>query len=74
MNIKENDIIYYKDDLELAIKDIENGDILIEVETTSNYDTVDKLKKEILKLQLPIQPNQYFIKKAEIELEKILNS
>ena len=73
MNIKENDTVYSKDNFELAIKDIVNGDILIEVETDSNYDTIDKLKLEVEKLKLPIAPNQYFIKKAEIELEKVLN-
>ncbi len=73
MNIKENDVVYYKDNLELAIKDIEGGDILIEVETNSHYNTIDKLKDAISKLDLPVQNNQYFIKKAEIELSKILN-
>ena len=31
MNIKESDIVYGKEDFEIAIKDIENGDNLIEV-------------------------------------------
>lgn len=74
MNIKEDDLIYSKDSLELAIKDIKNGDILIEVETepNSNFDTIDKLKNAIIKLEIPIEANQFFVKKAEIELNKIL--
>lgn len=75
MNIKEDNIIYFKDNLELAIKDIRNGDILIEIETVPNsdLDTIDKLKKAITNLEIPIVPNEFFIKKAEIELDKILN-
>lgn len=75
MNIKEDNIIYFKDNLELAIKDIKNGDILIEIETVpnSNLDTIDKLKNAITNLEIPILPNEFFIKKAEIELNKILN-
>lgn len=74
MNIKEDNIIYFKDDLELAIKDIKNGDILIEIETkpNSNFDTIYKLKNAITDLEIPIVPNEFFIKKAEIELNKIL--
>lgn len=75
MNIKEYNIIYSKNKLELAIKEVINGDILIEVETEPNteFNTIDKLKTTISNLELPILPNQFFIKKAEIELNKILN-
>ena len=74
MNIKENDIIYFKDGFELAIKYIEKGDILIEVETEPNteWDTIEKTKDIISRINLPIEKNQYFVKKAEIELNKIL--
>ena len=40
MNIKESDIIYYKDKLELAIKFIENSNTLIEIETDDNFKTI----------------------------------
>ena len=75
MNIKEDNIVYYKNNLELAIKDIQGGDILIEIETISdsNLDTIEKLKNAINELEIPIVPNQFFIKKAEIELNKVLN-
>ena len=72
INIKENDIVYEKDDLHIAIKDIENGDKLIEVEENKKYDCVDKLIDELKKLKLPIYSIDYFVKKAEIELRKIL--
>ena len=74
MNIKENDIIYYKNNFELAIKYIEKGDILIEIETEPNtkWDTVENIKSIISEINLPIEKDNYFIKKAEIELNKIL--
>lgn len=75
MKIKENDIVYEKDGFELAIKDIENGDKLVEIETVegnSEIDSIDKIKQKINELQIPIDTNDYFIKKAEIELAKIL--
>ena len=75
MNIKERDIVYGKEDFEIAIKDIENGDNLIEVETVSNndnIDTIEKLKTQIINLQIPVDTSNFFIKKAEIELDKII--
>ena len=74
MNIKENDVVYYKDNLELALKFVKNGDILIEIETEENTDwnTIEKIKEIIDQLNLPIEKNNYFVKKAEIELNKIL--
>lgn len=75
MRIKENDIVYEKEGLKIAIKDILNGDKLIEIETVEkdeNLNTVDKLKQQVNELNIPIDITDYFVKKAEIELEKIL--
>ena len=74
MNIKEHDVIYYKNKFELALKYIENSDILIEIETESNteWDTIEKIKNIISKINIPIEKDNYFIKKAENELNKIL--
>ena len=72
MNIKESDIIYYKDKLELAIKFIENSNTLIEIETDDNFKTIDELKKLVTELEIPIEKGNYFVKKAEDELNKIL--
>ena len=75
MNIIESDIVYGKEDFEIAIKDIENGDNLIEVETVSNndnIDTIEKLKTQIINLQIPVDTSNFFVKKAEIELDKII--
>ena len=73
LHIKENDIVYKKDNLEIAIKDIENGDNLLEIETTEGdfeLDTIDKIIKKLDSLDLPVDTSNYFVKKAEIELNK----
>lgn len=74
MNIKENDIVYSKNGLELALKFINNGEILIEIETEPNteWDTIEKIKNIISTLELPIEKDKYFVKKAENELNRIL--
>ena len=56
------------------MKFIENGDFLIEIETEENteWNTIDKIIKIIEELELPIEKNNYFIKKAENTLNKLL--
>ena len=76
MNIVENDIVYGKDDFQIAIKDIKNGNKLIEVETVANnnkINTIEKIKKQIIDLEIPIDTKNFFVKKAEIELDKLMN-
>ena len=72
MNIIEDDVVYEKEGFEIAVKDIKNGDNLIEIETTDNdeLDTIEKLIKKVNELEIPIYTDNYFVKKAEVELEK----
>lgn len=75
MNVKENDLVYGKDGFELAIKNIQNGEKLIEIETVENNEelnTIEKLKSKVVSIEIPIYTDNYFVKKAEIELNKIL--
>lgn len=75
MKIREDDIVYGKEDLNIAIKTLEDGNILLEVETIENnnsLNTIDKLKQKIIELDLPIDKSDFFVKKAEIKLKKIL--
>ena len=74
MNIKEEDIVYEKDSFELSIKNVINGDNLIEVETDDKYNTIEKLIEKINEINIPISTDNYFVKKAEVELEKILTN
>ena len=73
MNTKESDVIYYKNNIELALKFIENSDTLIEIETNDDFDKLDKLKKLIDTIEISIEKGNYFVKKAEDKLNKILN-
>ncbi len=74
MNIKENDVVYEKDGFQLAVKNIKDGDNLIEIETEENdeIDTIEKLIQKVNKMGILVYTDDYFVKKAEIELEKIL--
>ena len=75
MDIKENGTIFTNGRFDIQVKDIINGDKLIEVELIEDnkrFDTINKLKNEINKLNLPIDTSNYFVKKAEIELAKVL--
>lgn len=72
MNIIEDDIIYYNDKIELAIKDVYNGDLLIETETNKNITTIEELKKIIERLEILFEKDNYFVKKAEETLDRIL--
>ena len=72
MNIIEDDIIYYNDNIELAIKDVYNGELLIEIETNKNITTIEELKEIIEKLEIPFEKENYFVKKAEERLRGIL--
>lgn len=75
MTIKEKAVVYGKGELKLAIKEIEDSDNLIEIETVEGnpeLDTTEKLKEKINELQIPINTNDYFVKKAEMKLKKII--
>ena len=74
MNIKENNIVYGKEGLNIALKDIEDGEKLIEietVETNEDLNTVEKLKEKLNELKLPLDTKDYFIKKAEMKVKQI---
>lgn len=74
MSIKEKDKVYKKGNIEFAIKDIENGEKLIEMETknTIGLRNINELKQTISEMDIPIETDDYFIKKAEIELRKVM--
>lgn len=72
MTIIEDDIVYEKDGFKLAVKNIKEGDNLIEIEENERYNTIEKLIQKVDELEIPIYTDNYFVKKAEIELDKIL--
>ena len=79
--IKINDhmLVYANETDELVIQNVNNKHIYIEIEDKCNYanrfyKSIDEMKKVITKYQIPIKNNDYFVKKAEIELNEKNNS
>lgn len=74
MEIAEDDVCYSKGGFGLVLKNVRNGDNLIEIETIDEdgLRTVEDLKKKMLELNLPIDTSDFFVKKAEVELEKVI--
>ncbi len=53
----------------------ENGDKLIEIETNlqnPKFDTIEKLKQKMMEIDIPVYLDNYFVKKAEIALDRVL--
>ena len=75
MRIVENDLVFRKDNVQFAVKDVTNGDKLLEMEMGFNesFDTLSQIEEKIKELDLPVYTDNFFVKKAEIELNKILN-
>lgn len=75
MNIFETNTVVKKDDFQFAIKDIRDGDNLIECEiAVNNCLSIDELKNRFIERKIPICTDNFFVKKAEIELEKVLKN
>ena len=70
--IKEETITYYNNRINVDIKSVEDGDILLELETNKELDTIDKLKQEIKNLDIPIDESNFFVKKAERKIKDLL--
>ena len=74
MEIKDNNIVYGKNNFQIATKNIENGENLIEIEIDENDERYNKIKEKLIILNLPLYMDNFFVKKAEIELEKKLKN
>lgn len=72
MTIKEKDVVYSNNEIDIAIKDVIDGYNLIEIECNNKFDTIEKIKQKIIELDLPIDKSDFFVKKAEIKLKEIL--
>ncbi|MCX4302649.1 MAG: hypothetical protein OSJ66_01340 [Clostridia bacterium] len=74
LRIKEEDSVYGKDGFQLAVKNISGGDILIEAEIGENVgiSTINELKRKMIEEEIPIFTDDFFVKKAEVELRKVL--
>lgn len=71
-------IVYANRDTEIIVEMVNNEYIFIEMEQTGDYidkkyETIDEMKKQLDKFNLDYNKSNYFVKKAEIMLEKIKN-
>lgn len=75
MRIVENDLVFKKDNVQFAVKDIVDGDKLLEMEMGFNesFSTLSQIEEKMKELDIPICTDNFFVKKAEIELNKVLN-
>lgn len=71
-------IVYSNEDDELAIQIVNNKHIYIEVEEFCNrinkkYSNIEEMKGVFKKYNIPIKNNDYFVKKAEVEISERYN-
>ena len=75
IRINDHIIVYSNNIDELAVQVVNNKHIYIEIEEKCNYinkkyNSLDELKNVVSKYKIPIKEENYFVKKAEIELEE----
>ena len=78
IRINDHMLVYATDKDELAIQNVNGKHIYIEIEDKCNYanrfyNSIDEMKKVITDNNIPIKNNDFFIKKAEIELQETYN-
>lgn len=71
MKTMELHIAYIKDDTLLVVKDTKNLGIVLEIEKSKKYNTIDKLIQLLKSMNLSVDLTNLFVKKAEEELDKI---
>ena len=75
INIDDHIIVFSNGEDELAVEIVNEKHIYIEIEETSNrinkkYESIDDMKKVFTKYNIPIKNDDYFVKKAEIEINE----
>ena len=75
--IKINDhmLVYATDKDELVVQNVNGKHVYIEIEDKCNYadrfyNSIEEMKKVIIDNSIPIKGNDFFVKKAEIELQE----
>ena len=76
IRINAHMLVYATDKDEFVIQSVNNKHIYIEIEDKCNYanrfyNSVDEMKSVIINNIIPIKNNNFFVKKAEIELQEI---
>lgn len=78
IRINDHMLVYATDKDELVIQNVNNKHIYIEIEDKCNYadrfyNSIDEMKKVITDNNISIKNNDFFVKKAEIELQETYN-
>lgn len=71
--------VYATDRDELVVQSVNNKHIYIEIEDKCHYanrvyNSIDEMKAVIIDSSIPIKNNNYFVKKAEIELQEMYDN
>ena len=72
-DIEEKHFAYCKNEFEIIVKILSDNNILIESELNEYYKTIGELKHAISTTKITFDKTNYFVKKAEEELDKIKN-
>lgn len=75
IRINDHMLVYANDTDEFVIQSVNNKHLYIEIEDKCNYidktyTSIEEMKEVIRKYSIPIKNNDYFVKKAEIELNE----
>jgi adenylate cyclase class IV len=75
IRIKDHMLVYATDKDELVIQNVNDKHIYIEIEDECHYvnklyNSIEEMKKVIIDNSIPIKNNNFFVKKAEIELQE----
>ena len=76
ISINDHLLVYANDEDEMTIQCVNGKHIYIEIEDKCNYadrtyNSIDEMKEVISKYNIPIKGDNYFVKKAEIEISEI---
>jgi len=76
-NINDKCIVYANNKTELIVQLVNDEYIFIEMEDeceyiNKKYNSVEELKSDLKGYNLPVDYSNFFVKKAEIMLEKVL--
>ncbi len=75
IRINDHMLVYATDKDELVIQNVNDKHIYIEIDDKCNYadrsyNSIDEMKEVITNNSIPIKGNNFFVKKAEIELQE----
>lgn len=75
IRINNHSLVFANEFSEFAVQCVNDKHVYIEIEQENNYidkvyETIDEMKNEIEKYNIPIKDNDYFVKKAVIEINE----